>query len=382
MTAASSRHVEKLTIQSVVVIKLERIRLLRQNLAKTWFAVDAVGGEVDVKLRSFVEDLLHNPLGRIALCNLVLGYQEGLFDQIFAKQLFDWWVDLCTFTHSSTASAKLGALGHLTGGRIPPTFRPGVPRPVFRFAAKKARASWPGGDYDLVSVAHAIVLRDKMSRPDLRRLLSNGYRLPPVGTTQWSDADTNRFSSLESDQRWFRLAAGRRIGNDILWFTSWQELDKTIGSAGNMASNARDRLGLVHYLDRDTLVALFFSSAVVRHVAGGRPTFADAGVHRRFQARAKSRRLRSRSAWGRTADLALLKPGCNAADGVQERVSNSLDDSAIKSAKVPFSFLASVVGMRGDTSTDSDLVFSTYLQAFARPPMTTGMLFQEVEAIL
>ena len=73
-------------------------------------------------------------------------------------------------------------------------------------------------------------------------------------------------------------------------------------------------------------------------VQSARPTFMDAGDHRRFRARADARHRRRMAAWGHTADLAKVSAKAKNVDGLPEWVCGEIDTDALAPTGGKFGF--------------------------------------------
>ena len=146
-----------------------------------------------------------------------------------------------------------------------------------------------------------------------------------------------------------RFGSGKSIGRSgSVWITGKPILDAKLNGYGQPADRARDVLGLVHRKPPDVLVALYFPWAVMDKVRSARPTFMDAGDHRRFRARAGARHRQRMTAWGHTVDLAKVSAKAKNVDGLPERVCGEIDSGALApTGRFGFTPLGRVTTKRG-----------------------------------
>ena len=178
-----------------------------------------------------------------------------------------------------------------------------------------------------------------------------------------------------------RLGAGKSIGgrSGSVWITGKSILDEELDGYEQPADRARDVLGLVHQKPRNVLVALHFPWSVTDKVRSARPTFMDAGDHRRFRAQAGARHRRRMAAWGHTVDLAKVSAKAKNVDGLPERICGEIDSGALAPTGGKFSFtpLGRVTTERGhDANThDNDAAFARRMaNGRADPELANALL--------
>ena len=149
----------------------------------------------------------------------------------------------------------------------------------------------------------------------------------------------------------FRLKQGTRFGNPLVWLTPKTALETHLKQYGKAekANAARDFLGLVHRRENHHLVAIHVPASVLGGRNSARPSFADAGGHRRFMA--ASLTFPFARAWGQTLNLEAFEISQNLADGGAERVCGYLTDAVTTTAEFGFTYLGQLTTSRG-TSLD------------------------------
>lgn len=157
-------------------------------------------------------------------------------------------------------------------------------------------------------------------------------------------------------QRGARLGGGK---NAMFWIAPARKLEELRArlTPQDLGDAVRDLLGLVHYEADRVLVEIRFPNEKVTSRRHARPTFADAGEHRRFRTLPDGAEARRRPGWGHTVDLKRLFRGDAVIDGIPERVVAPLefDDSL----NPRFEFAGASRTTRGSTSDDNDAAFAS-----------------------
>jgi hypothetical protein len=163
-----------------------------------------------------------------------------------------------------------------------------------------------------------------------------------------------------------RLTKSKWIGRErqsIFWVLPFDELEliSTTSSKEELATSVRDRLGLIHYEKGDSLVAISLSADKLKGRRQARPTFADAGGHRRFKTIPDVSRNRLQKSWGHTADLLKFKAGDPNIDGTMERVIEAISTDDL--IEIDYWVLGFVSNTRGLEITDNDAAFATRIMS-------------------
>ena len=301
----------------------------------------AHGGGVptDREKREFADALVATDLGRIVVCNVVDGYAEGHLMKIDVKQYFEWWIDLCEHKGFKSIPSRLAAMKTLRNGKYPSTFKAGAKRPDFRFRGPKRRPRKQSRFRELCSTVPALVLREVIDDKTRDALKAKAIHFPTTHNSDWTDDFVRTMMDLPDSLRTGHFGSGKSIGRSgSVWITGKPILDAKLNGYGQPADRARDVLGLVHRQPPDVLVAFHFPWAVMDNVRSARPTFMDAGDHRRFRVQAGARRRRRMAAWGHTVDLANVSAKAKNMDGLPERVCGEIDSGALAPTGGKFGF--------------------------------------------
>lgn len=274
-----------------------------------------------------VDKLLGDPRGIIIVCNVLDGFDERLFNKDIVKSYFEWWADLCQFMHFDSIDSTLAAMVYLSGCEpMPPKFRKGHALPSFSFRCdRKIRAS-ADANQRLAWVIPAWRMQEIFSPKDVAIIRSKQIEFP-TGKGGWSDEAVSAMINLPPSE----LRPDGTLGRGIIWLTKKDVFERRIkelprdGSYDTEADRARDALGLIHHQPEAVLVALHFPvpAAADDHKVG-RPTFMDAGAHRRFRTRAQTVKQRKRTAWGHAVDLKKYSEKRKYFDGLPERISTPI----------------------------------------------------------
>lgn len=255
----------------------------------------------------------------------------------------------------------------LRSGDYPRDFKVGVKRPDFRFRCPKRRPRKQRKFRELCSTAPALVLREVIDDTTKHALAAQSIHFTANDSSDWADDFVRTMMDIPDSLRTGRFGAGKSIGrpSGSVWITGKPILDEELAGYGQPADRARDVLGLVHRKPKkppEVLVALHFPWAVTDKVRSARPTFMDAGDHRRFRVQADARYRRRMAAWGHTVDLAKVSAKAKNVDGLPERVCGEIDSGALAPTGGKFGFtpLGRVTTERGhDANThDNDAAFA------------------------
>lgn len=306
-------------------------------------------------INGFVGKLAVHDLGVVILCNILDGHAEGLYDVGFVRELMDWWAGLYVWriktggrpnTKPEECELILGSLNLLLFQPQPPSFRPGRKRPDFLLRISKS-LTIDTMDLKYLHVLKSVFVFDIFFTPTAtKRVSASGsmalHREPGI---------KRKISKAKLDSTDFNL--GQVLGRDgeVVFLTLAEGLKKIIGKP-NMASMARDVLGLAHHEEGVELVALGFHCPSVGQSNHARPTFADAGGHRRFKAVADNAVNKADKTWGFAVDLERFEQALAELDGLPERVARPIAFKDMEN--IDLYFLGKVAGTRGVAGKSGD----------------------------
>lgn len=314
----------------------------------------------------FLDRLLFHPRGRIILCNIIDGLDDGVFDEDIVRQLFDWWSTVFLHLVKRDYAGRLpkvreekeliGSLHLVLFDKQAPGFRPNDNKPDFLLICmRKPRNTTIRTEFVNITQASGFIYR----------LLHGNERreLAATGGLAITDYPTGKevLAFVSSGSHVVRLKPDSAVGRlgRVLWFTPFDQIDSDLAKGG-VANAVRDRLGLFHYNNEDeALVALHLPSNVIEQIRNGRPTAADAGSHARFKSRADTAAMRRRRAWGYTVDLERLAGGKRNIDGLPERVCQPIPSGHL--GKIRVTPLRPVTEIRGSTLEDNHEAFAKRL---------------------
>lgn len=315
----------------------------------------------DLTLTQFVKNLVAVPRGLIIATNILDGFDDSLYDANFIKEIFSWWLErYFELMKSRNQSAQLQtsdpqellmtSLDLLLFEPPPPTRNSTRRKPDFRLSAKPLSGSSRVSEEGLhIIPVHALLFH--LITPDERQRIAGRAgirinRLPP---------DAKEIAAFQMNkEHTITLRKDRGLGRPgcVLWVTPADDAASDISNRDG-ADRLRDLLGLVHVEKGDALVAVQLPS----HVLGSavRPTFADAGSHRRFKAKVELVENRERRPeWGYTADLAELALKASLMDGRPERVANPVPGTGIGPIRaMPLGYVREDRGKDGQADDDN-----------------------------
>ncbi len=288
-------------------------------------------------LEDFLSDFVKSPEGRIVMCNAVDGAEIGLHDSELVLAAFN------------------KAFASMPSGPIPDRNKEftrqleDLAGPANFYGGKGlAGAICAVTSQSLVAVLPIGVL-NKASAPDQDRFArALGTPACQFGNPAWVE----KLKALPAKDRSFSFDPGFKFGSSFIWFTTSdliREIVKKKAATASKADTARDALGLVHRQPSTlpdpplVLVALRLPKQLAKTTAHFRPTFIDAGSHRRFSAAHRPKSRPDMQEWGSTIDLAVLDTDGVLANGYPERVIRPLDfGGRLASTKIKFDVLGEV----------------------------------------
>jgi hypothetical protein len=149
------------------------------------------------------------------------------------------------------------------------------------------------------------------------------------------------------------------MGYPLVWITPRESFEALVADRDNAAALARDHLGLVHQLANAHLIAMHIPASAVRLVRSNRPTFADAGQHRRFFVWPTEDPPLYAKSWGQTLDLSQLEDFSVLASGGAERVCARIEADHLAGRIIQFEYLGKLFTSRG-VSAATDIAFAQH----------------------
>lgn len=308
----------------------------------------------------FIDRVLAKPRGQIVLANLTNGLNQGLFHHKDARNVVDAWMN--EFCRKFKTVLK----GGLSEGREEDELINCLEtiKKVFRVKCqRRPRRSCKARGFGTVIHAGTLIAH-YMSEHDRRRLSASGAITGLSISAPAAETEIDALMSLR--RRQVNLRPNQVIGNpeSVLWITPLEEVQKHLVGT-EAAERVRDGLGLIHR-DRlhEPLVLLELPASAVAGTTNGRPTFADAGSHRRFKTHVDGKAKSKRSAWGHTVDLERLAGGNTLIDGHPERVCMPVPTAML--GRIEFVPLGKIRFVRTEqTGRDDDPAFAQRLVAHA-----------------
>lgn len=335
----------------------------------------------------FLSNLCDRPRGLVVICNVLSGLNERLFDRHFVRQVFEWWHgyllhQLQAFkgpfplTPEQFEKEALDALNVLLFAPKDPSFRSGSLKPDFLLACVHKPSADPlPGCYCSVMDVQGLIYH--LMSPADRRRLGAGRGVLIGGVPGIAEFE----AFFLAGETTITLRPGSTLGKPhaVFWVTPTSGLRRNINGA-TVADRLRDVLGLVHFGEDQALAAIYLPTATIAPGESARPTFADAGGHRRFRARADRSDHRRQVTWGYAICLLRLASGKRQIDGRRERVSRPIPASRVGRARVlPLGQTVVTRGDDGSGAVDDDKSFAERL---ARAYHGTAGALDRMKAVL
>ena len=262
-------------------------------------------------------------------CNILDGVCNGLVDRGFATHVLDW-VGRLAMADGLASKNLVGALASVRDRDYPidmdsshaPDFRACGGEDDWEYEAKS----------EISCVVAASALREWIHPDDEIRLRVKGLVLPLRAGGLMGPEIVEAWRECPASERRVRFNPRAYLGRPggVSWFTLRNRLTEAQRQGnGDLAQRLRDALGLVHQNAGIVLAAAHMPAQFVRSVRFRRPTFVDAGSHRRFKTWPDGERARQIRTWGFTTDLAKVDSDQACIDGCVERVSPSISGALL-----------------------------------------------------
>jgi hypothetical protein len=274
----------------------------------------------------FIDKLLQKPLGVIVLCNILDGLDAGLYGENFVRDAMDSWREDFLRREGENEDKRLS--GSLDSLVTRPASASGRPAPCLRLRCQVTVAEALAA----TSYAHSMLadsfIRHVLHPDDQAFLVREGV----LGT-----GPTPRFLEHSISQT-VRIGHAKCIGSPfipdkVVFLAPFDDVSPLLANASK-ANAVRDRLGLVHRKRDDELVLLELPGKDLAVLQQGRPSFVDAGSHRRFKAVASNAVNQGKADWGFTLDLEGFANTGAPTDGVRERVCEQISADRVSSIRL------------------------------------------------
>ena len=263
-----------------------------------------------------IHALLRSPGGETVVCNIVDGIREGLVDRGFAREVLDW-VGRLAMAEKRASENLVGALDSVRDRDLPAEMEGSRSAPDFRSRGCKVNRKGEL-DSEISCVVAASRLGQWIHPDDVEWLRTQGLIFPMRDGGPMVPEMIEAWRGRPASERQVRFNPGASLGRPggVLWFTRRDCLTVAQRQGDqDPAQRSRDVLGLVHQGTGIVLAAMHMPARFLQSVRFRRPTFVDAGSHRRFKTWPDGARARQDRAWGFTTDLAKVESEKECVDG-------------------------------------------------------------------
>ena len=238
-----------------------------------------------------------NPLWIIVLCNILDGLDAKLYEVDFVRQAIEWWRE--DFIRLKSGCPTTGddelletSLSTLLLPENILSVKPSRPKPAFRLNCSVA-SSTQNCAHSMLAESFVIWVLHEDDHHTLLKDGSIGLHPPYFPNHAISPS--------------VRIGSGKAIGKPggVVFMTTFEAIQHFL-SVPVKANKVRDRLGLPHWKKTQEFVLLEIQASELAKLPQGRPTFVDAGCHRRFQAVASDPVNHAKNDWGFTVDLEIF----------------------------------------------------------------------------
>ena len=293
--------------------------------------------------------LLIEPIGRIVACNILAAVNENVLTRGLVKAFLENCLNAFVEAPVKTTEELIGQFEEVARGERP--IRNGS-HSQFLFACTKrttaiSKTSEVSTVIEVGTLVHYLI--------EVADGHASFLSYPDATDSMLKDA----IERLNDRSDFYRSDAylGGNPDRPFFWITLTEMLStvRRDNSPEDLGDAIRDRLGLIHYEDNIPLVELRIPGTRLRSRKHARPTFADAGSHRRFRIRPDKSSARQRSGWGWTVDLLHFANGNTCIDGIPERVVERTAFNADTGAR--FVFAGVTKNVRGEKENENDSSF-------------------------
>lgn len=298
-------------------------------------------------LYDLLDLLFQKPLGAVVVCNIVDCLDEALVDAPFVRAFIGAAEAAFDQEKPKTTINVIGMLAKVARGRLPVSVSgaPSIGR-SFLCGCTVPAASLN----DTCSCVLDVGKFKENLVSDARVNEGHGFFL---SNPDPADPELERaIESLNGRDNIFKPDAKLGGGEvQLFWVCPTDTLSLRIAKHLT-GDEARDALGLIDHRTGVALIEIRFPANKLVSVKWARPTFADAGTHRRFRPINDGKTSPSTSGWGCTVDLGRFAAGDPVLDGLPERVVEPL--AFDRELEAEFSFVGGTTSTRGLTAAKDD----------------------------
>lgn len=272
--------------------------------------------------KEFVKILCSSSKGLILGCNIMDAIVSGLVDRNLAiKILKSCLLSFDPNKHKSSEDVIL-LFENIASGKLGGK--------CYYFACSQKAKTISGKGIKFANATKFNTFLRRMVHP-ADRLSSIGSRIiqnsNPSSPAFIRNLEKNAFGKCKLRKDGF---IGREGG--LIWITEYPNIKNLQKLPYDIRTDrARNKLGLVHYDKRHTIIVfLFFTGDDISKQRNSRPTFVDAGSHSRFKTLPDDIKNKKRSGWGYTVDLEKFVSDQKIIDGLPERVVESISTNVKK----------------------------------------------------
>lgn len=303
--------------------------------------------------------LLKEPIGIIVGYNIISALKEDLISIDIVKDLLGKCVKAFTENSVNETSHLIGQFVDVINGDRPLS----GPKKKFHFACKNStRLVTERGEFstavDFFSLKSHLIRRSAL-------ISGHAYMLssPHPNDSVYLKFMDQIIEQLNGKKDIYRPGAqlGSNPKSPLFWITPSQEpkQERMNNPLEALGDAIRDLLGLYHHEKNIPLIEIRISGNKIRSRKHARPTFADAGFHKRFRNCPESKAAKKTPGWGWTVHLDKLTNPSLCADGAKERIVEPIPFNEDLGAILEFAGCTKIT--RGLTSSDDDKAFSVRL---------------------
>ncbi|MBF0564620.1 MAG: hypothetical protein HQK89_05200 [Nitrospirae bacterium] len=304
---------------------------------------------------AMIKLLLKEPIGMILACNILKSLDEGLIDKNRLKEFMQNVLVAFTEERAKVTEELIVQFEKVAIGVLP---KEENRRKTFLFACDEPLDSMNDSDeFSTITKVDTLIKHLVKDTEVNEGHEANSINSDPSNVQPLKDFIDKLNKKLEEGTEDI-YKPGARLGNNdhrpFFWIAPTKNIDEACRQKSfyKLGDEIRDLLGLIHYETLVPLVEIRIPGSKLPSCQHHRPTFADAGSHRRFKQHPEH--ASGNPGWGCTVHLRLFAAGDASIDGAPERVA---ERAFIKTLEVKLRFCGLTMIKRGDSENDDDMAF-------------------------
>lgn len=301
-----------------------------------------------------IDLLLGHIRGEIVACNILACLKAELLTSDVLKEFLKKCFEAYCEDPVSTPEELISQFDKVARGERPIAT---ASRRSFRFACTKQTRALEMNTYFSTIMEVGTVIRHGLIKDSaLGRSHATFLTNPDPADVNIKDAISGL--NNRTDIYGINKSLGGNSHRPFFWIapSSFISDERSSKSFYELGDTVRDLLGLIHIEENAPLIEICIPSDKLRVRKHARPTFIDAGDHRRFRHMPDKKNSQKKSGWGWTVHLSSFAYGQHFLDGSPERIVETTDFNVSLNVKFESAGITKIA--RGNTMIDNDMAFA------------------------